>query len=244
LREAEFGGTVGGMNALIYLPLLLMPLQADAKKSEPNIQLFRQDSAEQRDERQRRLEPWKQQFAAKEQLARRAKSGIVKPKLLKDVDVSRPQMAFKSKAIKDQFILQANADLAKSKKLFADFQGAGLPPFIMVPLSVGQVGTLKAPDNPAIEIVQVIDKENMLAKIWFAGHGGRVGERVLVWVRGILTEGVADENRFQATGDCIFYITGTTTYRSSFGTKTVMILEPMPDLVWQQFLLELKNSKP
>jgi len=100
------------------------------------------------------------------------------------------------------------------------------------PLKVGDKGTLP---SQYFKIFQILGKDQMLGHIRFSftdygGYNGRVviGGRdldVLVMVKKLSTEGLADSTLL--TVDRIMTVTGTETYQTSFGTRTVHILEPV-----------------
>jgi hypothetical protein len=214
-------------------------------KARPSPLLFLQAVAEQQRDADRRLRPWKVQVLMQERLLQRAKVGIINTKLSKDVlppSATRPQFAFASKQSKDAFVSRGAEAVARAKAALASFQSgkAPVPPYMQLPLLVGQVGILEEPAGRTLTVTHVLDKENILARIWFGGRGGKPGGKELVLIRGIASDG-AVENGFAATGGKIFQISGATRDGTTAGSPAVLILEPMTEAEWSAFVAEVKD---
>ncbi len=97
-------------------------------------------------------------------------------------------------------------------------------------LEVGSIGILRNPigsgpigdflESPSLEIFQVVDRQNALAKL----PGGKI-----VWLRGFAAEGIEDGRRIVIRKPV--RVTKTTQYMTALGTsKTVLVIEPfVPD---------------
>jgi hypothetical protein len=113
-----------------------------------------------------------------------------------------------------------------------------IKPYFSSPLSVGQIARLRNyyDQTQEIKTVQIIDSNNMIVELYsamFAKNGKNILYFIgmckeVVWIRGIDTRKMADEQSIEI-GDQPFKITGTKTYEVVMGgTRTVFVLEPYP----------------
>lgn len=216
------------------------------EKGRPNCQLFLQAIAEQRDSQDRRLRPWKDGVAEDERLLSRAKSGTINARIATDVSrpsATRTQFVFRTKNVKEEFIARASQDLARHKELFADFQSAKPPPppYLKLPLSVGQVGVLEQTIGPTAVALRVLDENSMLANVWFSRRKGPSGARSLVLLHGLSTKEIIDTNAFEPPVNQIFWISGTTGRQGAVGSDTTMVLEAMAEVEWIAFAAKVKE---
>ncbi len=218
--------------------------EVGTEKSRPSPQLFLKAVAEQRDSQDRRLRPWKDGVAEEERLLLRARSGAINARIATDVSrpsATRTQFVFRTKNLKEEFIARASQDLARHKELFASFQSAKPPPYLKLPLTVGQVGVLEQTVGPTAVALQVLDENSILANVWFNSRKGSSGARSLVLMHGLSTKEIIDTNAFEPPVNQIFWISGTTRRNAAVGSDTLMVLEAMTEVEWIAFAAKAKD---
>jgi hypothetical protein len=238
---------MGCFAAYILVASSVVSVDAPAKPvTRPNTQLFLQDVAEQRNDRESRLAPWKKQWQEQDQLLRRAKAGSINAKLSMNVSLPTPprsQFSFRTKEAKDDFVKEATSGAAKSKKIFTDFQTnkTPLPPYIKLPLSVGQVGVLEPLNNPSMNVLRIINKEAMVVECLFTDRGSAELKKETILLNEVPTDGIVDSKKLNVASNQVFWVTRTTQDGGATGPKTMMILEPMTEAEWMAFVTDLKN---
>ncbi len=243
------------LTVLVLLGLALLAMvharaedteEVGTEKSRPSPQLFLKAVAEQRDSQDRRLRPWKDGVAEEERLLLRAKSGAINASIATDVSrpsATRTQFVFRTKNVKEEFIARASQDLARHKELFAGFQSAKPPPppYLKLPLSVGQLGVLEQTVGPTAVALQVVDENSMLANVSFGSRKGSSGARSLVVMHGLATKEIIDTNAFEPPVNQIFWISGTIRRNAAVGSDTLMVLEAMSEVEWIAFAAKAKD---
>jgi hypothetical protein len=116
----------------------------------------------------------------------------------------------------DRLVADAEAKLERLKKVPFD------PPLI------GDVGGLKAGAIGYVhlrKVNQVIDAENVIVTATPFSSNGGVGERQDVWISGVKTQGMVDD---QLSGEEIaIHVVGTKTYGTAAGSqRTILLAEP------------------
>jgi hypothetical protein len=89
-----------------------------------------------------------------------------------------------------------------------------------------KVDAVGKPQMIDAKVLQVIDQEQMLVEL----QDARGGPKTVVWLKGVKTAGIKD-GKFWRSWDhlspgCKLKVTGTTTYKTLVGTKTVFLIEP------------------
>lgn len=167
-------------------------------------------------------------------------------------EIERRLLRAEVKALRKQAETQAGiirelrAEIARLRKLSPSTQSATTRPIKTVPpvkilqqfkepLAVGQAAKIKI-----IKVIQVQDKQNLLAEITLANRGrpysitdpitgvtvtGNHPKKTFVWIARIDTNGMVDGTT--ARIDKILKIAGTKRYQTARGAKTVFLLEPL-----------------
>lgn len=211
---------------MVWLAVLAFALAADDVS--PDLQRLKDDAAEQR---VLLLKQLKSTIAVRQQMLRRARSGVIDPKSIKNVyfpETIRVPVVFKSKDFKTRWLKMFSAALDQAKKDFPKFEDGTLPliPYLRSPLEAGQVGLV---ENATVEVTQVIDGETMLAEMQFCDSDGDLLKERLVYISGVSTDGVTDDIRVILDDESIFQIDGTKRDGTAIGGSNTVLSMKMLD---------------
>lgn len=195
------------------------------------------------DRTKKAIDGLKQQEKQQDDHLQRLKKGVI-DKSAKGVmmPASEKQLIrFPSKDAKDKMVDNAQSNLTETKDRLKKYMDGTEFYFGVIDyqkIKIGDFGRVYY-DNSKVNVLQVIDKNSMLVRVYYTVKGfkvlGKPGNQTVVddfqtkeltlMVKGVSTKGATDGAGFDLPQ--VFEVTNTETYKTAGGSNTVFVIEIM-----------------